>query len=98
MVGDDHAHSRRPGCLLDERGLPRHAIGRLGHFHPVSATRAEERQVGDNALFFGCRRSDQDYIYQDELESFEADGTLKLLALAFSRDTVRAVRPALPRL
>ncbi|KAK9693388.1 hypothetical protein K7432_013940 [Basidiobolus ranarum] len=36
-------------------------------------------------LFFGCRSPEHDFIYRDELEGFESDGTLDKLHLAFSR-------------
>ncbi|CAM9178185.1 unnamed protein product [Ectocarpus sp. 6 AP-2014] len=42
--------------------------------------------VGRNVLYFGCRCRDQDYIYRDELEAYQADGTLDSLRLAFSRE------------
>ena len=42
--------------------------------------------MGDTVLYFGCRKKSEDYIYQDELESYLADGTLTKLHLAFSRD------------
>ncbi|KAI7893107.1 cytochrome P450 [Mucor mucedo] len=42
--------------------------------------------VGKTVLFFGCRRSDQDYIYQQELEQFESEGVLTSLHTAFSRN------------
>ena len=52
--------------------------------------RAKQRQsgktVGCNVLYFGCKSASQDYIYRDEMESYQADGTLSELHLAFSRD------------
>ena len=42
--------------------------------------------LGDTVLFFGCRKKDHDYLYQEELESYENDGTIANLYLAFSRD------------
>ncbi|KAF0712968.1 hypothetical protein As57867_004564, partial [Aphanomyces stellatus] len=47
--------------------------------------------VGPTWLFFGCRRQADDYIYQDELAAYEADGTLSQLHVAFSRDTAQKV-------
>jgi cytochrome P450/NADPH-cytochrome P450 reductase len=41
--------------------------------------------VGETILFFGCRRKDQDYIYQDELEKYDQEGVLTQLHVAFSR-------------
>ena len=40
-------------------------------------------------LFFGCRKKSEDYIYEDELTSYEKDGTIADLHVAFSRDQVR---------
>eukprot|EP01006_Ploeotia_vitrea_P041754 TRINITY_DN66571_c12_g5_i1.p1 TRINITY_DN66571_c12_g5~~TRINITY_DN66571_c12_g5_i1.p1 ORF type:complete len:825 (-),score=431.86 TRINITY_DN66571_c12_g5_i1:23-2422(-) len=42
--------------------------------------------VGCATLFFGCRRSDEDYLYREDLERFVADGTLNHLYTAFSRE------------
>lgn len=41
---------------------------------------------GRNWLFFGNPYSATDYLYQDELTAFQADGTLTKLDLAWSRD------------
>ncbi|UWW08096.1 sulfite reductase flavoprotein subunit alpha [Mycolicibacterium brumae] len=50
----------------------------------------EERRVtgatGRNWLFFGDRNRATDFLYQEDLEGFVADGTLNRLDLAFSRD------------
>jgi sulfite reductase (NADPH) flavoprotein alpha-component len=42
--------------------------------------------TGKNWLFFGNPHSATDYLYQSELDSFRADGTLSQLDLAWSRD------------
>jgi NADPH-ferrihemoprotein reductase len=46
----------------------------------------EGRQVGSTILYYGCRKQTEDYLYPDELEAFEKNGTLTKLNLAFSRD------------
>ena len=50
----------------------------------------EERDVtgatGDNWLFFGDRKAEDDYIYQDEITNWQSSGHLTKLDLAFSRD------------
>lgn len=50
----------------------------------------EDRKVtaakGKNWLFFGNPHSASDFLYQDELLAFQADGTLSKLDLAWSRD------------
>jgi sulfite reductase alpha subunit-like flavoprotein len=42
-------------------------------------------------LFFGCRKSTEDFLYKDELEAYLADGTLDALYTAFSREQVEKV-------
>ncbi len=50
----------------------------------------EERQAtgakGDNWLFFGDQHEATDFLYRDELETFQRDGLLTQLHTAFSRD------------
>jgi cytochrome P450/NADPH-cytochrome P450 reductase len=43
-------------------------------------------ELGQAMLFFGCRNPEQDFIYQDELRAFEAQGLVDL-QVAFSRAT-----------
>lgn len=47
--------------------------------------------VGENVLFFGCKNRELDFIYRDELEQFQDDGTLTTLHLAFSREQAHKV-------
>lgn len=42
--------------------------------------------TGRNWLFFGDQQASCDFLYRDELESFQRDGFLSRLDLAFSRD------------
>lgn len=49
------------------------------------------KPVGDSVLYFGCRHSKEDYIYQDELEQYLTDQTLTKVYLAFSRDQDKKV-------
>ncbi|XP_059488466.1 NADPH--cytochrome P450 reductase [Neocloeon triangulifer] len=48
------------------------------------------KPVGETILYFGCRKRDQDFLYQAELEEFVSKGVLKLHA-AFSRDQAEKV-------
>jgi NADPH-ferrihemoprotein reductase len=43
-------------------------------------------KLGPAILFFGCRKSEHDYIYKEELESYLLSGALTELHVAFSRD------------
>lgn len=47
---------------------------------------SSNQQVGDIDLFFGCRSSDHDYLYKNELEMFKSSGILTNLYTAFSRE------------
>ena len=44
-------------------------------------------RLGQAVLYFGCRRSDQDYLYGSLLEGWAAEGKLTLFT-AFSRQQV----------
>jgi cytochrome P450/NADPH-cytochrome P450 reductase len=55
-----------------------------GFLQERAAWKAQGRQIGPSLLFFGCRHPEQDFLYEDELKRFEANGVTKL-ATAFSR-------------
>ena len=44
------------------------------------------KEIGETALYFGCRHRDGDYIYEEELTDYEQTGVLTTLRVAFSRD------------
>lgn len=48
-------------------------------------TKQRGEQIGRMLLFFGCRRRDEDYVYQEEMEGWERDGVVELHT-AFSRE------------
>jgi cytochrome P450/NADPH-cytochrome P450 reductase len=50
-----------------------------------AALRANGASVATSLLFFGCRTSSDDYLYEDELRRYEADGVVKVDAV-FSRE------------
>lgn len=43
------------------------------------------KKVGSNILYFGCRKAEWDFLYKDEMQAWQKDGTLTELYLAFSR-------------
>jgi NADPH-ferrihemoprotein reductase len=52
--------------------------------HQKRASSAEA--VGPNILYFGCKHSKYDFLYEDEIRAFQQDGTLQELYVAFSRE------------
>ena len=43
-------------------------------------------ELGESWLFYGCRHKLRDFLYEEKLKTFEKDGTLSHLTVAFSRD------------
>eukprot|EP00762_Andalucia_godoyi_P000170 ANDGO_02444.mRNA.1 NADPH--cytochrome P450 reductase len=48
-------------------------------------------RAGPCALFFGCRRQREDFIYEEELQTAHASGAISDLIVAFSRDAANKV-------
>ena len=49
------------------------------------------KQIGATVLFFGCRRADEDFIYEEELKGFVDKKVLSDLVTAFSREQTQKV-------
>lgn len=50
-----------------------------------------KKSVGTNVLYFGCKKSSLDYLYEDELAAFQKEGILNNLYVAFSREQSQKV-------
>lgn len=50
--------------------------------------RSSGKKIGDIILFFGCRRHQEDFIYEKEILEYFKQGIITQLYLAFSRDQV----------
>lgn len=46
-----------------------------------------EQKIGESFLFYGCRDSEKDFIYSQELEDFKVNGILTRFHPCFSRDS-----------
>jgi sulfite reductase (NADPH) flavoprotein alpha-component len=60
-------------------------------FRAFLQERAADKATGGNWLFFGDQRSELDFLYRDELETFRGNGVLTKLDTAFSRDQAEKV-------
>ena len=76
--------------LPEDTSLPIILIGPGTGIAPMRAFLQERKwqrdtygmnKVGETDLYFGCRRPDEDYIYEEELLSYTRDGTLTRLEL-----------------
>ena len=57
----------------------------------VDAKKSGAPRAGGARLYFGCRRSDEDYLYRSELEAAVASGALSCVRTAFSREGAKKV-------
>jgi cytochrome P450/NADPH-cytochrome P450 reductase len=87
FVSDPHSPFRLP----DDPAIPIILIGPGTGLAPMraflqerAAQQAAGARLGRALLFFGCRHPEQDYLYQDELQDWEARGVVQLRT-AFSR-------------
>ncbi len=58
----------------------------IAPFRAFLEERAATGAPGKNWLYFGDRHASSDFLYQEQLESYQASGLLTRLDLAFSRD------------
>mmetsp|Transcript_45667 Transcript_45667/g.114911 ORF Transcript_45667/g.114911 Transcript_45667/m.114911 type:complete len:662 (-) Transcript_45667:433-2418(-) len=58
----------------------------LAPFRGFIEQRAATKASGKTVFFFGCRRRDTDYIYEEELKQYVESGVLTHLSVAFSRE------------
>jgi NADPH-ferrihemoprotein reductase len=63
----------------------------VGILHRRLALKEKGEELGPCHFFFGCRRREEDFLYEDLLRQCEADGVITALHLAFSRETDRKV-------
>eukprot|EP01097_Dermamoeba_algensis_P011347 TRINITY_DN8784_c0_g1_i1.p1 TRINITY_DN8784_c0_g1~~TRINITY_DN8784_c0_g1_i1.p1 ORF type:complete len:470 (-),score=87.62 TRINITY_DN8784_c0_g1_i1:211-1620(-) len=63
----------------------RKELMKLSH-SDTSPSLNSDSSFGPSILFFGCRYENKDYLFKEELESFNCDGVLTHLVTAFSRE------------
>lgn len=74
----------RPGCVITDLVDRDNATVAAGVGAAVDESHNGSR-MGESHLFFGNRRPDLDFLYQQELDGYVHDGTLSKLHLAWSR-------------
>nr|WP_160723012.1 sulfite reductase subunit alpha [Bacillus sp. USDA818B3_A] len=63
----------------------------IAPFRSFIEERAVTKAAGKSWLFFGDQHAATDFLYQDELEKYQKEGTLAKLETAFSRDSEKKV-------
>jgi sulfite reductase (NADPH) flavoprotein alpha-component len=84
-----YVHSNPAFRLPAEGSVPLIMVGPGTGIAPFRAFLEERKATGasgGNWLFFGNPHEATDYLYRDEIEAYQADGTLARLDLAWSRD------------
>ncbi|ERL91636.1 NADPH--cytochrome P450 reductase isoform X2 [Dendroctonus ponderosae] len=61
-----------------------------GFIQERNFTKVEGKQVGQTVLYFGCRKKDEDFLYQEEFLKYQENGLLTL-NVAFSREQAQKV-------
>lgn len=84
-----YVHSNPAFRLPADGSVPLIMVGPGTGIAPFRAFLEDRKATGasgGNWLFFGNPHEATDYLYQDEIEAYQADGTLTRLDLAWSRD------------
>eukprot|EP00933_Yihiella_yeosuensis_P050527 TRINITY_DN4832_c1_g1_i1.p1 TRINITY_DN4832_c1_g1~~TRINITY_DN4832_c1_g1_i1.p1 ORF type:complete len:1333 (-),score=305.99 TRINITY_DN4832_c1_g1_i1:372-4370(-) len=63
----------------------------MGFLQEREALLKKGKKLGPAVMFFGCRKRNQDFLYQKELEGHLRSGALTELHVAFSRETEQKV-------
>jgi sulfite reductase (NADPH) flavoprotein alpha-component len=80
--------------LPEESGVPIIMIGPGTGVAPFRAFLQQRKALGDPGkawLFFGHQHQKTDFLYEEELQAMQADGTLDELSLAWSRDQAEKI-------
>ena len=89
-----YLHPNKNFKLPEDPSIPIIMVGPGTGIAPFRAFVEERRETGatgKNWLFFGDRSQKTDYLYENEWESYQNDGILNYLDLAWSRDQEKKV-------
>jgi len=87
-------HTAKHFRVPEDPATPVIMVGPGTGIAPFRAFLQERKAAGDtgkNWLFFGDQKASTDFLYQEELEAYQAEGILHQLSLAFSRDQAEKV-------
>jgi len=74
--------------IEDGDSFSKRSASDVGELHAIArrAARNRKKVYGKTILYFGCRNSQMDHIYKEELEKAKMSGALDNFHVAFSRD------------